>query len=71
MKKIELPDSTYSDFFERLALLMHSGISIDSGLAILAEEEQDPQYVQILQDMSQLMEQGSSFADTDRMQRRL
>ena len=63
MKKIALPYITLADFFTRLALLVHSGVNIDTGLAILAEEENDSGYVKILQDMSKLMEEGTSFAD--------
>ena len=63
MKKIELPYLTYADFFARLALLIHSGVTIDNSLAIIAEEEQDVEHAQIFRDMSSLMENGSSFAD--------
>ncbi len=63
MKNIELPYITISDLFTRLALLIHSGVNIGAGLAIISEEETDPRYVKILQDMSQRMDNGESFAD--------
>ena len=63
MKKIELPYITLADLCSRLALLLHSGVNIDTGLSIIAEEENDPEYVKILLELSQSMEEGVSFAD--------
>ena len=63
MKNIELHNLTYADLFSRLAIFLHSGVNIDTGLSIIAEEETDPDYVALLGEMSQQMENGSTFAD--------
>ena len=53
---------TYADIFSRLALLMHSGININDGLSILAEEEPEAELAHILKDMAQLMDEGNSLS---------
>lgn len=63
MKNIEMRYITYADLFARLALFIHSGVNIGDGLAIIAEEETEEGYVRILEDMSQMLDSGSSFAD--------
>lgn len=63
MKKTELPYVTLADLCSRLALLIHSGINIGTGLSIIAEEEEDTDYIKILQNLSKLTENGLSFAD--------
>ena len=54
--------TTYADIFSRLALLMHSGINLNDGLAILAEEEQEAELGHVLKNMSQLMDEGNSLS---------
>lgn len=63
MKTIELSYLAYADLFTRLALFLHSGMNLDSSLAMIAEEETDAAYIEILNEMSQQMENGISFAD--------
>jgi type IV pilus assembly protein PilC len=63
MKTFELNYSAYADLFNRLALLMHSGVTVGDGLGILAGDEQDKEYAKILSDMSKGMEEGKSFSE--------
>ena len=62
MKKLELRYSAYADLFGKLALLIRSGVNTGDGLAIIAEEEPDKQYAQLLSKMSARMEEGDSLA---------
>ena len=63
MKVMELDNLTYADLFQKLSLLLHSGIPISSGLLILSEEEQDPTVQKLLVLMAQQTEDGSTFYD--------
>ena len=63
MKVMELDNLTYADLFQKLSLLLHSGIPISSGLLILSEEEQDPTVQKPLVLMAQQTEDGSTFYD--------
>lgn len=62
MKMNELTYLAYADLFKQLALLMHSGVSLSQGLLVLSEEEKDAAYRQVLQNMSEQMEEGASLA---------
>ena len=48
MKTFELNYSAYADLFNRLALLMHSGVTVGDGLGILAGDEHDKKYAKYL-----------------------
>ncbi|MBE6590572.1 MAG: type II secretion system F family protein [Ruminococcaceae bacterium] len=61
MKKLELNYSAYADLFRGLALLMHSGVTVGDGLAILAEDEEDKRLSRLLSDMSVSIEAGQPF----------
>ena len=50
-----------SDFCRQLALLLHAGVSLSDGLLLLAEEEQNPAYIQLLEEMANQIDQGSYF----------
>ena len=63
MKVKELDNLTYADLFQKLSLLLHSGVPISSGLLLLSSEEQDTDMQALLQQMSQYMEDGSAFCD--------
>lgn len=61
MKTFELNYTAYADLFSRLALLLHSGVTVGDGLGILAKEEQDKQYAKLLSNMADKMEEGCTL----------
>ena len=63
MKVMELDNLTYADLFQKLSLLLHSGVPISSGLLILSEEEQDSSVRELLVQMAQQTEDGNTFYD--------
>ena len=52
MKKPELTNSEYSDLFNKLALLLDSGVSLADGLLILSDEEKNKTYSDFLKELS-------------------
>lgn len=63
MKTTELDNLTYSDIFHKLSLLLHSGVTLGSGLLLLAEEEQDPALRDLLLQIANQVEDGIAFYD--------
>ena len=61
MKSPELTYTAYADLFRQLSLLMHSGVTVCDGLMIIAEDEKDKTYREMLSQASALMENGESF----------
>ena len=59
MKELKLTHSDFADLYNRLALLMRSGITVGVSLLILSEEEENPAYASMLKSMGEQMEEGS------------
>ena len=59
MRSMELSYLAYADFFHQLAVLLRSGIRTSDGLYILAEEEKNVVYREILTEMSRKMDEGA------------
>ncbi len=61
MKATKLDNLTYADLFQKLSLLLHSGVTVSSGLLILSEEEPDATVQDLLLQMAQQTEDGCAF----------
>lgn len=62
MKAPQLDNLVTSELFHRLALLLQSGIQVSDGLQILAEEENDKEYIRLLTQMASGLEEGKSLS---------
>ena len=58
MKHLELSNLEISDLCRELYLLLHAGVSTADGLHLLAEEETDRNYRQLLTGLAQSVEEG-------------
>lgn len=63
MKKMNLSNDYLSAFCLQLSLLLHSGISVGDGLHMLSEDEEDPEAKELLDSMSQEMDEGLQLSD--------
>lgn len=63
MKKYDLTNSEKSDLFNKLALLMNSGVTITDGLLVLSDEENDTGLAKMLKEMFEVMEGGENLSD--------
>ena len=52
-----------ASFCEELAWLVHSGVNISDGLALLAEEEQENEWKSCLKRMAEQSDEGRVFSD--------
>ena len=59
MKELELTDLQTADLCRELALLIHAGIGLGDGLALLAEEEKPSPFRQMLTDMADDVDNGA------------
>jgi len=59
MKHYEPNDRTLADFFRQTAMLLHSGLRLDDAVAVLAEEEAEPQSREILKKIAADLENGN------------
>lgn len=62
MNLAELSNIEIADLCRELALLLHAGVSIGDGLALLAEEEKDSAIKAMLGDMSRQVDSGAYLA---------
>lgn len=62
MKKYELTNSEKSDLFNKLALLMNSGVTIGDGLLILSDEEKDRGFAKMLKEMFDVVQGGEKLS---------
>ena len=58
MGSLELSNLETADLCRKLALLLHSGISTNDGLYLMAEEEKDPRIRNLLANMAHAMDRG-------------
>lgn len=63
MKAPYLEHLRISELFRQLALLLQSGVRVCDGLRILAEEEDDKEYVRLLLQMAEKLEDGQRLTD--------
>lgn len=63
MSKKMLTNSEISAFCMGLSLLIHSGVGVGDGLALLAEEETDGEYRDMLKELSESADSGVSLAE--------
>lgn len=63
MKKKMLSNGEISAFCLGLSLLIHSGVGVGDGLALLADEETDGQYREMLTELANSADNGVSLAD--------
>lgn len=63
MSKKMLTNSEISAFCLGLSLLIHSGVGVGDGLALLAEEETDGEYRDMLKELSESADSGVSLAE--------
>ena len=63
MSKKMLTNGEISAFCMGLSLLIHSGVGVGDGLALLAEEETDGQYKEMLSDLADSADNGVSLAE--------
>lgn len=63
MSKKMLTNSEISAFCLGLSLLIHSGVGVGDGLALLAEEETDGEYRDMLKGLSESADSGVSLAE--------
>lgn len=61
MKKLQLDFSAYAALWESLALLTQSGVTLADGLLIIADEEDNEAYAEMLRGISATLEEGESF----------
>lgn len=59
MRTKELSNLEIADLCRELALLIHAGVGIGDGLALLCEEEQEPVYKGMLSEMAQDVDAGA------------
>ena len=58
---MKLNYQTYADFFHQMSLLLRSGIRLDDACAILADDESDASYRDILKALANHLEKGASL----------
>lgn len=63
MKKRTLTNLDTSDLCRELSLLLHSGVGLGDGLALLTEEEKDPGQKDLLAQMTRHVEDGGLLSD--------
>ena len=61
MKAMKLDNLACADLFQKLSLLLHSGVTVSSGLLILSEDEPDAAQRELLLQMAQQTEDGCAF----------
>lgn len=64
MKKRTLTNLEISDLCRELSLLLHSGVGLGDGLALLTEEEKDPRRKPLLDQMTRHVEEGGMLSDS-------
>ena len=63
MKRRMLTNLEISDLCRELSLLLHSGVGLGDGLALLTEEEKDPRQKDLLAQMTRHVEEGGMLSD--------
>lgn len=63
MSKTKLTNSEISAFCMGLSLLIHSGVGVGDGLSLLAEEESDGKYREMLSGLAESADNGMPLAD--------
>lgn len=63
MKKVKLTNLEISDLCRELSLLLHSGVSLGDGLALLAEEEKEAGQKSLLEQMTRHVEEGGLLSE--------